>query len=166
MPGCKYVTVGGMIANNISGKLIEKNKMKYFIQSLKLINHKGKLIECSKNKKKKLFDLTIGGKGRTGPIISAVINLSKINSEKFFEKNINFKNFLEFKKNLVFLKKYYYCVVWLDFTSDSFKGIFFFGNHLKSKKTNLSFNFKDINLPNFLLLIISRLALPFICKII
>ena len=42
MPGCKYVTVGGMIANNISGKLTKKNKIKYFIQSLKLINQKAK----------------------------------------------------------------------------------------------------------------------------
>ena len=133
MPGCKYVTVGGMIANNISGKLTKKNKIKYFKKSLKLINHEGKIIECSKNKNKKLFDLTIGGKGRTGPIISAVINLSKINSDKFLEKNINFKNFLEFKKNLIFLKKYYYCVVWLYFTSESFKGIFFFGNHSVKK---------------------------------
>ena len=64
MPGCKYVTIGGMIANNISGKLTKKNKIKYFIQSLKLINHEGKIIECSKIKKKKLFDLTIGGKGK------------------------------------------------------------------------------------------------------
>ena len=51
MPGCKYVTIGGMIANNISGKLIKKNKIKYFIQSLKIINDKGKIIECSKSKK-------------------------------------------------------------------------------------------------------------------
>ncbi len=158
MPGCKYVTIGGMIANNISGKLIKKNKIKYFIQSLKIINDKGKIIECSKSKNKKLFELTIGGKGRTGPIISAVINLSKINSDKFVEKNISFKNFLEFKKNLVFLKKYNYCVVWLDFSSIFFKGVFFFGNHLKVKKKNLSFNFNDINLPNFLLLIISWLV--------
>ena len=93
MPGCKYVTIGGMIANNISGKLIKKNKIKYFIQSLKIINDKGKIIECSKSKNKKLFELTIGGKGRTGPIISAVINLSKINSDKVVEKNISFKTF-------------------------------------------------------------------------
>ena len=51
MPGCKYVSVGGMIANNISGKLIEKNKIKYFLKSLKIINHKGKIIQCSNFKK-------------------------------------------------------------------------------------------------------------------
>ena len=158
MPGCKYVSVGGMIANNISGKLIEKNKIKYFLKSLKIINHKGKIIQCSNFKNKKLFELTIGGKGRTGPIVSAEINLSNINSDKFIEKNISFENFFEFKKNLVLLKKYKYCVVWLDFTSIFFKGIFFFGNHHKEKKTNLFFNFKDINLPNFLLLAISSLV--------
>ena len=30
MPGCKYVSIGGMIANNISGKLIEKIKLNIF----------------------------------------------------------------------------------------------------------------------------------------
>ena len=158
MPGCKYVSIGGMIANNISGKLIEKNKIKYFLKSLKIMNHKGKIIKCSNFKNKKLFELTVGGKGRTGPIVSAEINLSNINSDKFIERNISFRNFFEFKKNLVFLKKYKYCVVWLDFTSIFFKGIFFFGNHLKKKKTNLFFNFKDINLPYFLLLAISSLV--------
>ena len=98
MPGCKYVSIGGMIANNISGKLVKKNNIKHFIKSLKLINENGKIIKCSKIKNKKLFDLTIGGKGRTGPIISAEIYLMEINSDKFFENNFSFKNYLDFKK--------------------------------------------------------------------
>ena len=158
MPGCKYVSIGGMIANNISGKLVKKNNIKHFIKSLKLINENGKIIKCSKIKNKKLFDLTIGGKGRTGPIISAEIYLMEINSDKFFENNFSFKNYLDFKKNLFYLKKYNYCVVWLDFTNISLKGIFFFGNHLNKKKNNLSFNYKDTYIPNYFLLIFSRLV--------
>ena len=38
MPGCKYVTIGGMIANNISGKLNIKNNFSNYIQSLKIID--------------------------------------------------------------------------------------------------------------------------------
>ena len=68
-PGCKYVSVGGMIANNITGKLLLKNSLKNYIHSIKIINNKLKLVECSKYKNQKLFDLTINGKGKTGPII-------------------------------------------------------------------------------------------------
>ena len=38
MPGCKYVSIGGMIANNISGKLNIKNNLSNYILSLKIID--------------------------------------------------------------------------------------------------------------------------------
>ena len=55
MPGCKYVSIGGMIANNISGKLLTNNKIENFIHSIKLINNKNKIIECSRKKNKFFF---------------------------------------------------------------------------------------------------------------
>ena len=73
MPGCKYVTIGGMIANNISGKLNIKNNFSNYIQSLKIIDKNLNLLNCSIKQNKKLFKLTINGKGATGPIISAKI---------------------------------------------------------------------------------------------
>ena len=60
--GCKFVTIGGIIANDIHGKLIAKNNLKDHILSLKIINNKNKVITCSRYKNKKLFDLTIGGR--------------------------------------------------------------------------------------------------------
>ena len=55
MPGCKYVSIGGMIANNISGKLLTNNKIENFIHSIKLINNNNKIIECSRKKNKFFF---------------------------------------------------------------------------------------------------------------
>ena len=69
MPGCKYVSIGGMISNNISGKLLFKNKMRNYVISLKIINNKNKLIECSNTKNKKL---NLHSGKETGPIVSAV----------------------------------------------------------------------------------------------
>ena len=49
-PGTKFVTVGGMIANNIHGKRISKNFFSDHVISFKLIMTNGKIIECSKKK--------------------------------------------------------------------------------------------------------------------
>ena len=51
----KYVSIGGMIANNISGKLLTNNKIENFIHSIKLINNNNKIIECSRKKNKFFF---------------------------------------------------------------------------------------------------------------
>ena len=47
MPGCKYVTIGGMIANNTSGKLNIKNNFSNYIQSLKIVDKNLNLLNCS-----------------------------------------------------------------------------------------------------------------------
>ena len=150
MPGCKYVTLGGMLANNVSGKLLQKNKIKNHVISLKLLNNKNKIVECSPKKNKKLFDLTIGGKGLTGPILSAKLNLKKISSSKIYQKNIYFNSYKNFKLNLNENKKFEYVVVWLDFTSNQFKGVLFFGKHLVGRG-NLDFNYKDYKFPYYLI---------------
>ena len=155
-PGCKYVSIGGLIANNISGKLVYKNSIKHFIHSIKIINNKLKLIECSRHKNKKLFYLTIGGKGGTGPIITAKLKLEKISSEKIFQKNLNFENYKQFFLHLKKLKKYKYAVCWLDFTKKNFSGIIFVGNHLKGKN-NIKNIYNDIKLPRFLTFMVSLL---------
>ena len=148
MPGCKYVTLGGMLANNVSGKLPQKNKIKHHVISLKLLNNQNKILECSNKKNKKLFDLTIGGKGLTGPILSAKLSLKKISSSEIYQKNIYFNSYKNFQLKLNENKKFEYVVVWLDFISNQFKGVLFFGKHLKGRG-NLDFNFKDYKFPYY-----------------
>tara|TARA_B100000427_G_C15517178_1_gene598717 strand:+ start:89 stop:1366 length:1278 start_codon:yes stop_codon:yes gene_type:complete len=157
MPGCKYVSIGGMIANNVTGKLIKKNSIKNFVKSITIIDRNNKVIDCSRFKNKELFNLTIGGKGRTGPIISAKLNLEKINSNKVFQKTLHFKNYKEFFLKLKKLKNYKYAVCWLDFTKKNFEGIIFVGFHF-GKKNKIKYTFNDYKLPAFLVNIISLFA--------
>ena len=60
--------------NNVFGKNTKKNQLKYHIKEIKLIleNESSNLL---KKLNKKIFELTIGGFGLTGVIISAKIKL-------------------------------------------------------------------------------------------
>ena len=82
MPGSKYVTIGGIISNNVIGKNSEKNQLKYYLKEIKLLNSKNKIVKCSKSSNKGIFDLTVGGFGLTGSILSAKLILKKITNYK------------------------------------------------------------------------------------
>ena len=125
-PGCKYVSVGGMISNNISGKLSQYNSISNKIISINIIDNKFKLKNYSLKKNKKIFNLIIGGKGKVGPIISAVLKLKKINSDKIIQKAYFFSNYEMFNKKIELLNTNKYCVVWINFLKKNFSGIFFF----------------------------------------
>ena len=87
-PGTKYVSIGGMIANNVHGKNTNQNQTKYYVQNIKLLTLNKKIIDCSKNKNGKIFDLTLGGFGLTGIILSVTLKQST-------------KYFLEILTNLI-----------------------------------------------------------------
>lgn len=157
MPGCKYVSIGGMIANNISGKLLTNNKIENFIHSIKLINNNNKIIECSRKKNKFFFYLSIGGKGRTGPIISAKIKLSKLNSSFIKQESFYFDSYDSFFELLIKLKKFRYGVCWVDFTKENFEGILFLGSHYNTKDKK-HFFYYDLKLPSFVTYLISLIV--------
>ena len=46
-PGTKYVSIGGMISNNVIGKNSEKNQLKYLIEEIKLLSPTNKILICS-----------------------------------------------------------------------------------------------------------------------
>ena len=132
-PGTKYVSLGGMIANNVHGKNTYKNQIKYYVRKIKLISSNKEII-CSKNQNKKLFYLTIGGFGLTGAILSVTLKLKKIHSENIEQKIIEFKNFKEFYEISKINKNFEYSVCWIhNLDKDSIKGIYYLGNHSKKK---------------------------------
>lgn len=156
LPGCKFVTIGGMIANNIHGKLLKKNSFIHSIISIKIIDKNFKIIECSRHKNKEKFFLTVGGKGLTGPIISTKLKLEKLPSKTIEQKTVQFNSKKKFIEEIKYIKDFKYAVTWLDFTKKKFSGILFSSNYSKIEKKIKSS--KDFSLPNFIIFLISILS--------
>ena len=152
-PGTKFVTIGGIIASNVHGKNCKKNSLKFYIQSLRFVNYKGKIIECSKKKNSNFYNLLVGGLGLNGIIISAKIKLIKIKFPYLKKKNLYFRNIIEFKKNIKLSLKHDYSFCWIDTYSNynNLKGIFFCADHIKNKiyKNNFIYPIKKKKI-NFL----------------
>ena len=129
-PGTRYVSLGGMVANNIIGKNTNKNQIKYHIKKIKIMTPRKKIISCSKSKNKKIFDLTVGGFGLTGAILTVTLKLRKIYSENIEQKIIEFRNFKQFYAISKNNQKYEYSVCWIDnFSSNKIQGLYYLGNH-------------------------------------
>ena len=153
-PGSKYVSIGGMVANNIHGKNIKNNQIKKYIKNIKIIDKKNKIILCSKNKNKKLFDLTVGGFGLTGSILSVTLILKKINSLYLDQKIFEFNEYNNFFKLSDYDKQYDYSVFWVEkFSTNKISGLNFLSRHSKKKlKKNINFTDKKINFISLLIL--------------
>ena len=152
MPGSKYVSIGGMVATNIQGKCSKLNNFKHYIKELTLLRN-NKLVKCSPTKNNKLFNLTVGGFGLTGPIISIKIKLKKIESNNVLQNSLSFRGFRDFKKKLKKKNIHEYIVVWIDFCINNFNGLFFFGDHNNIQRDiNYANNYK---FPNFIIFFIS-----------
>jgi len=79
LPGTKFVTVGGAIANDIHGKNHHKDgTFSMFVESFELLTAGGDVITCSKEDNSDIFWATAGGIGMTGIILSARLRLRRI----------------------------------------------------------------------------------------
>jgi FAD/FMN-containing dehydrogenase len=76
VPGTRWVTLGGAIANDIHGKNHHRRgSFGCHVERLTLLRTDGEVFECSRAKNAKLFAATIGGMGLTGIILRAAIRL-------------------------------------------------------------------------------------------
>ena len=58
-PGSKYVSLGGMIANNVHGKNILNNQIKHHILELKILTEKNEIVTCSPTENKNYFEILL-----------------------------------------------------------------------------------------------------------
>src|SRR5699024_9062139 len=115
-PGTTYVTVGGAIANDVHGKNHHADGcFSEFVQTFDLLLASGEVITCSRMENPEVFWATVGGIGLTGVILTATIQLirvetSYINATYEKAKNLDeaFDKFVENDKN------YKYSVAWID----------------------------------------------------
>jgi decaprenylphospho-beta-D-ribofuranose 2-oxidase len=151
-PGTKYVSLGGMVANNVHGKNIKNNQLKYFIKEIKLLKIDNKIIVCTKKKNKKIFDLTIGGYGLTGIIISVTLKLKKISSPFLDQKILEFRSYKQFFAMTNYEGDYDYSVYWIgNFSEKTIQGLNYLSKHSdKKNKKRILIKDKKINLFSYL----------------
>lgn len=94
LPGYPFITIGGCIAFNIHGKSQFKiGTFGDWVTEIQLYHPEKKELTCSDLSNKDLLELSIGGMGLTGIILSAKLRLKKLpgkhlNIEKKFVANI------------------------------------------------------------------------------
>ncbi|MGY6707479.1 MAG: FAD-binding oxidoreductase [Rhizobiaceae bacterium] len=79
VPGTRFVTLGGAIANDIHGKNHHRRgSFGNHVTGFSLLRSDRAIVNCSKQANGDLFAATIGGLGLTGLILTATIQLMKV----------------------------------------------------------------------------------------
>ena len=84
MPGTRFVTVGGAIANDVHGKNHPaKGSFGHHVRSLHLLRSNGTVHETNRGSEPALFAATLGGLGLTGVILEAELQLEPLMAGEF-----------------------------------------------------------------------------------
>jgi FAD/FMN-containing dehydrogenase len=154
LPGTRFVTLGGAIANDIHGKNHHvAGTFGMHVSSLDLLRSDGTLHACSPSQNGELFAATIGGMGLTGVILRAEIQLMRVSSPAIQQERIRFGHLADFfALNEETGDSYDYSVAWLDSLASGKnlgRGVFLRGNHAtkstqqaKLKTTQIAFPFR------------------------
>jgi hypothetical protein len=111
IPGHPFISIGGAVASNVHGKSCAfYGTIKNSIKDIKIFHKYHGWLNLNSEENKDIFDLTIGGLGLTGTIISVTFKLQELNSLNFLTtvKSVNSisqtVNFLESSddKNLIY----------------------------------------------------------------
>jgi FAD/FMN-containing dehydrogenase len=153
VPGTRFITLGGAIANDIHGKNHHQaGSFGCHVRSLSLLRSNGDRPICTPEDNKALFAATIGGLGLTGLITSAEIKLIPMVSCELVTENLPFSSVGEFAKLSASSTDWEYTVAWIDSfarNGPAGRGIFSRARHLdkpsgrnpKSQKSHLGMPF-------------------------
>ena len=169
-PGSKDISIGGMIASDVHGKNHHRvGNFKNFILELKLIDHNKKILECSRKKKKKLFNYTVGGMGLTGIIYSCRFKLKKISSNFLTRETIKNNSLKQTLDCINKSSKWEYNVAWIDTSASQNligRSIITRANFIKRDKTTEFYEKKKINFGILLNLIPSLFMNRYLIKLL
>ncbi|NMM49268.1 FAD-binding oxidoreductase [Marinigracilibium pacificum] len=163
VPGTKFVTLGGAIANDIHGKAHHTDGT--FVNSViefTMITPFGERIICSRDENTEIFYASFGGLGLLGWIENVTIQLKKVESSFFVSKAVQVNDLSEMLEAFdKYDKEYRYSVAWFDPLSKGEKigkGVLSLGNIAERQDLNdqnisdpLQIHSKNkINLPVYL----------------
>lgn len=115
VPGTRFITLGGAIANDVHGKNHHRaGSFGCHVRSVQLLRSDGSRHLCSAEENSELFAATIGGLGLTGLIISAEIGLIPVSSSELDTENLVFSSVAQFSALSRDSADWQYTVAWID----------------------------------------------------
>ncbi len=114
LPGYPTITIGGAVAANVHGKSCAiHGTIRKSVKKILLFHKDHGWINLSEKENKELFDLTIGGLGLTGTIVSVTLNLISLENSEFITRKKIVKSIEESKKIILDdSKKHSYVYTW------------------------------------------------------
>ena len=133
-PGTRWITVGGAIANDVHGKNHHRaGTFGCHVRGFELWRSSGERRHCTATENADLFRATIGGLGLTGLILSATIQLRRVDSPHITMERIRFEKLDDFfPLSRESDASFEYTVAWVDCLAKGRslgRGAFMRGNH-------------------------------------
>ncbi|WP_085315184.1 FAD-binding oxidoreductase [Derxia lacustris] len=133
VPGTRFVTVGGAIANDVHGKNHHAaGSFGDHVLGLRLLCSDG-AFDCSPTHHSALFRATLGGLGLTGLIVTARLRLMPVDSGWMSVRSTRFATLAEFfALNAERERQFPYTVSWIDCLSardGALRGVYLAGRH-------------------------------------
>ncbi|MEO7989494.1 MAG: FAD-binding oxidoreductase [Chryseolinea sp.] len=133
-PGTKYITIGGAIANDVHGKAHHADGS--FVNctiDFTILLADGRILKASREENSDLFWANFGGLGLLGTILTATIQLRKVETTYFTQKAFAAKNLEEMLDAIeASEEKFTSSVAWLDSMARGRslgRGVLTMGNH-------------------------------------
>src|SRR5258708_5425544 len=115
VPGTKFVTLGGAVANDVHGKNHEHvGTLRAPVTALGLMRSSGEMLTLSHDENSELFAATIGGLGLTGVIAWVELQLSPIRSAMIDTETFALGDLADFFKRAEESRDWTYTVAWID----------------------------------------------------
>ena len=92
--GANRLSIGGALSANVHGRGLKFRPFIQDVESFDLINARGDVVTCSREKNPELFHLAIGGYGLFGVIVNVKLKLSKRTKLKRVVKIIDIENLI------------------------------------------------------------------------
>ncbi|CAG1000873.1 MAG: FAD-binding oxidoreductase [Rhizobiaceae bacterium] len=139
VPGTRFITLGGAIANDVHGKNHHRRgTFGGHVESLTLLRSDGVYYRCSPTQNVELFRATIGGLGLTGLILSAEVRMMKVASTDVDERVSRFRDLAEyFDIAQAADDENEYAVAWIDQLASgrsAGRGLLIAGNHATGRE--------------------------------
>lgn len=148
MPGSPSITVGGCIASNIHGKnQVKDGNFRAVTDELRLFHPDHGEIVCSPRERPDVFNLTVGGYGLTGFILSARLRLQRLEHSAFRLRRLKVRSLSEAAEMMKDLaNKVQVLYSWHDLNGSEFgRGFVYAGDPIESEGNNHELRYQELD---------------------